>query len=461
MKKKMFFYFTLLLLGIVVACSDESVDDIYKGSSDMTQQLNVDWSNAADKSTDALINNFYFSTSQYFAAEIWWDLSDTAENTQEMFEQGTMNLWSQANALEVLLDAYHRTGDSKYIETAETILDKIYTINSFSYSSKVSNADTEAIGEVLLHLYDLEKDETKKAKYWDAAKTLFNEVADAAKVDPVESNQTSENEGDTEGEVAYLNGVNGIPTSALEVNQRTTATNAMGIIMATHMYHIAKNLNEVGSDNYLQLAKNVLDFCSKALYDGSGIVYDKAGVNDKGTVVLTQDKVSYSVNQGLMMGAAIAIYNITKEVDLLKYANLFATYQVKGSYTERPIWSQSYPVFMPDYKSNVLVGTLNRSVLLNRGLFFRYLLELINVSANSESNTNLYKTCLINNVESMWLHGQEDENCLWGTRWYEPPFKGEFVSTTETSDPYVSRKVIALEAQIAGSTLLEVRAALK
>lgn len=83
------------------------------------------------------------------------------------------------------------------------------------------------------------------------------------------------------------------------------------------------------------------------------------------------------------------------------------------------------------------------------------------MAGNSEDNTKLYKTCLINNAESLWLHGQTDENCLWGTRWYEPPYKGEFVSTTEITDPYISRKVIALEAQVAGSMLLEMRAALK
>lgn len=452
MKKRRLLYFTLLF-GIIIASCDENVEDIYKGSNDMTQQLNVDWNDAANKSTNALMDNFYPDGSRFFGSEIWWDLSAGAVGAQQMFEQGVMSIWSQTQGINVLIDAYQRSNNKNYLSKATSILESVYSENGGSYLSETSHAETEAIGCVLLRLYKVESDQDKRNEYWIAAKEIFKELE---KISEVEDVDVEDEEGAT---VIYLNGKNGVPTSELEARLRTTSSNATAVIMASQMYHIAKELNEVEADNYLQFAKNVLAFCEKALYEGSGRVYNSATTSVSG-LILGQEKTSYSSNQGLMMGASVALYNITKTDDLLKYANLFAAYQVKGSNPERPIWNDTYPVFMPDYKSNVLIGALNRSVLLNRGIYFRYLAELIKVADNVEASTKLYKTCLNNNVESMYTLGQVEGELLWGSRWYEAPYKGEYVSTTDITDPYISKKVIALEAQIAGATLIEMKAAL-
>lgn len=433
----------LLLIALssvsLFSCSIKDETDIYHGSSDMTANLNLDWNTAANKCSKILSTDF-LPDNTYFCNEVWWDMTQGGDKT-EQFVKGTASLIAQSQAIDVLLDAYNRTGTNDYLSKAESILASVYAANGQSYMDDASYANSEFMGITLLRLYTASKNDA----YLAAAKNIFAVITVAA---------TSKQSGADASEQP-VSGAIGVPVSASQPDMRTTLSNATAVIFAEKLF------NATNDQSCLDFASHIFSFLEQNLFDGSGQVYASVIMDELGTTIQSQDKTSYSAGQGLMIGASLALYNHSSDKDAkaqyLKYANLFAQFQVYGSYsTSRQIIYKQFPVFMPDYVA--LPGAVDRSLMLYRGIFFRYLKDLIGISDNTDTKT--YQICLDNNVESMWVYGQDNESCFWGTRWYEAPYTGEYVSSTDVSDPYVSKKVVSLEAEIAGATLVEMKAEL-
>jgi|WetSurMetagenome_2_1015567.scaffolds.fasta_scaffold23357_3 predicted alpha-1,6-mannanase (GH76 family) len=432
----------LILSGTISSCSDKSIYDKYNGSTSLTQNLVVKWDTIANKSSQALCQHFLPNGTPYFGSEIWWNLksSDPTVQKQENFTQGTMSLWSQSQAIDVMIAAYKRSKDQKFLDEANIAVSGIYQANGSFVNS--SFRDSECMINTLLDLYDVVSDKSAKDKYWEAATSFYKQLEIATVVNDSRSKST------------YTNGLDGIPVSSSNTMTLSTLSNAPAVIMAVKMYKIAKERNE-SADNYLQFAQNVYSYCSGNLFENGGLVYNSISNNNI-------DNTFYTSNEGYMIGAAVALYNITKDSTKISSACSFANYVSKGIYTGRPVWDTQYPVLLPDINSNTLVGSVDRSILMYRGIFFRYLVDLIDVTNTniSADKKELYKLTLTNNAETLWTYGQIPGKALWGSQWYEPPYKGEYVSTTSLSDPYISKEVIPLESQIAGAFLFEMKALL-
>jgi predicted alpha-1,6-mannanase (GH76 family) len=441
--KNRWLIFFLVLCGVVSSCSDKNIDDIYNGSASLTQNLTIKWDTAANKSSQALYQHFLPNGASYFGSEIWWNLSSSVDSTtqkQENFTQGTISLWSQSQAIDVMIAAYKRSKNQKFLDEANTAVSGISQANGRFINS--SFRDSEFMINTLLDLYDIVTDESTKNKYWTAATSFFRQLETATIVSNSQNDST------------YTNGMDGVPVSSSNVSTLSTVSNAPAVIMAVKMYKIAKERNE-SADNYLQFAQNVYSYCEGNLFENGGLVYNSVTNN-------TADKTFYTGNEGLMIGAAVALYNVTKDSTKISSACSFASYVSKGTYTGRQVWDTQYPVLLPDVDSNTLIGSVDRSILMYRGLYFRYLIDLIGVTNTNISNTNkgLYKIAITNNAETLWAYGQISGKALWGSQWYEPPYEGEYISTTSLSDTYISKRVISLEAQIAGAFLIEMKASL-
>ena len=439
--KNKWLIFILVLSGVISSCSDKNVDDIYQGSKDMTQNLTIKWDTAANKSSEALYQHFMPNGAPYFGSEIWWDLSsstDSVAQRQEHFTQGNMSLWSQSEAIDVMIAAYKRSKNQKFLDEANAAVSGIYQANGSFYDSY--SCDSESMLNTLLDLYDIETDKSKKDEYWEAATSFFKllELCSA---------------GSSQNDSTYTYGLNGIPNSTYDATIYTRS-NASAVIMAVKMYKIAKERNE-SADNYLQFAQNVYSYCEENLFESSGLVYNSVSTDNN------VDQTFYTGNEGLMIGAAVALYNVTNDSTKISSACSFANYVAEGTYTGRQVFDKQYPVLLPDISSN-LIGSVDRFVLMYRGLYFRYLVDLLNVTNKEVSNTEkeLYKMTITNNAETFWAYDQASGTALWGSYGYEHPYKGEYISTNDLSDPYISKKVVSLEAQITGAFLMEMKALL-
>lgn len=429
MKKEWLILFTLLSGFLSTSCSVDDAFDGYHGSGDMTQNLPVNWEEAANKSAQVLTFNLFPQGSKYFGKEIYWDISK--ENPTEQFRafDNDIKVTSQLEAVKLLINQCKRSNDEATASIAKTVLSEVSKkINTDNHEELVQLLDTK------LALYDYAKD----ASVWADAKALFQKLEES----------TPESKVDTKG---YTKGKRGISLSSTD-DTKTSKANGLGVITAVHMYNIANALNEKeNADKYLRFATNVFSFCTGRLYSDAGKVLTSVKIDDAGTVVNSNDAYIYA-NQGYLMGAMTALYNVTKDETTLDFAILLAKYQIKGNYTHR-----DFPMFLPNYStdSNTFLGNMDRNILLSRSIFLHYLSKLVIVSEVKE-----LLTCIDNNVESMWVHGQEEGNCLWGTRWYEAPYAGEYSSSSSVDDPYNPLKVISLEAQVAGTMLLEIKASL-
>ena len=112
--KKISYLLLISILIVFFSCGDEPVDP-NNGTTDPQQ---VDWNAAANSTANVLINTFWNIGGKYFN-----DQSSGSTNFQ---------YWPQAHALDVIIDAYQRTNDSKY---------KVY-IDQWFEGVKIKNGNT-------------------------------------------------------------------------------------------------------------------------------------------------------------------------------------------------------------------------------------------------------------------------------------------------------------------------------
>lgn len=406
------------------------VDDFYEGyhgAENLIRDLPVDWQQAADKSSENLISNFLPENTAVFGKEIYWNMSE--ENPAQQFRpfEGDIKQSSQLEAVKTLLVNYKRSKKEPVLAAAQRVLSNLPAVNESNYEELLQWMEVKL----------LEYEVTNEASVWAEIKHAFEVIESASILAAVESTD------------AYKPGKYGIPFSASD-SRRTSKGNALGVIVATRMYHFAQDLKEE-ADTYKNFASNVALFCANDLYEDTGRTLNWARMDESGTIY-EKNSDYYYANQGYMLGALVAMYNITKDENTLEFAAKQANYQISNNYMY-----SDYPVLLPNYNldSNSFLGSMDRSLLLARGIFLYYLKDLVAVSEDIS-----FFVALTNNAETMWLYGQGNEECLWGSRWYEAPFVGEYSSSASVDDPYNSLKVISLEAQVAGAILLESKATL-
>ena len=96
-------------LAIFTACDDGDLGDIYKGNSSGEYVSDVNWTDAADKSTGTYIKYFYENASgrDTFCGSIYWEKPNTPE-TGEPASTGGSGGWSQGHALDIVIATYSR-----------------------------------------------------------------------------------------------------------------------------------------------------------------------------------------------------------------------------------------------------------------------------------------------------------------------------------------------------------------
>lgn len=441
MKKEWLLLFTLLPGLFATSCTDE-VFEGYKGDQNMTQQLPVDWAQAANKSAGILTTSFLPAGNSLFGKELRWD--STQDNPTEIFVDFAtgedVKLTSQMEGVKVLLRNYLRSGDNNTLTVAQNIL------NAIEVQLDTNNYDEVAqYSEIMLLLYEATGDES----IWTELKSTFAAIEAVTEVtDPQPTTgEGGEEEGGETTASGYTNGTNGVPASATDA-RRTAKGQGLAVMLTAKMAEIAADKGEADAEKYKNFASNVMNFCLGRMYGDAGIVYES--LTQEASGIWTANQTYHYANQGYMIGAIVAYTEATGDNTLVSGADNIANHQLTGDYMH-----QNYPVFLPNYDANAFLNTVDRTLMLGRSIFCEYLADLEELTGDAS-----YSLCLINNAETMWTMGQENENCLWGARWYEPAFAGEYVSSSEPTDPMAPYIVITLESQIAGTSMLETKASL-
>ncbi|UZR97551.1 glycoside hydrolase family 76 protein [Chondrinema litorale] len=363
----------ILLLLSVYACDDP--DDV----SFEEETREIDWQTAADSSSNALVDNFWNSSDKYF------NYGNTG-NTD-------FHYWPQAHALDVLIDAYLRTGDSFYKGYIDQWYEGVPVKNGGNFINDFYD-DMEWNGLAMLRAYEVTGDNKFKEgtdQVWEDIKMGWNETAG--------------------GGIAWQKNM---------LQYKNTPANAPASILASRLY------NQFGNEADKEWALKIYDWLKSNLFDaGTGFVYDGMNRNSD----MAKDNWEFTYNQGVFIGAALELYNITNEAVYLNDA-------IKAA----------------DYALNVHTNSTDRVLKdegsgdggLFKGIFIRYFTQLILHPDLAEGTKKRYVNFLYHNAETLWLDGTNRNGVLFGTYWATQP--GSSVDlTVETSGAMLIEAAALLE----------------
>ncbi|EGJ71470.1 glycoside hydrolase family 76 [Bacteroides coprosuis DSM 18011] len=339
------------------ACSDP------KDSYSYEEPISYDWSLAADSATTALIDKFWNESDHYF---------NYANNGKDL----TFHYWPNAHAMDVIIDAYLRTKDEKYLTYFDQWYDGVKMKNGNTYFNDFVD-DMQWNALTMIRMYQT----TQKDKYLNTAKELWNRIKEAWS--------------DDAGGGILWSYAPGIGCS------KNACSNGPAAIIAARMYKITQDEED------LNWAKKIFEWEKQTLVDSSiGKVYDNINCNS-----LQIEDLSLTYNQGTYVGAAVELFNITKDFVYLNDAKQAALFTLSS---------------LINTSNNVLRNEGEGDGGLFKGIFIRYFLELIKVEELEPAYKKKFITSFNHNVYILWNSavyktGSYDDDLLFGPSWDTAP----------------------------------------
>lgn len=329
----------------------------------------VNWSEAADQSHTALDAQFYNTQSNYY-------------NQNNNGHTG-FNYWWNAHALDVLVDAYNRTKDAKYLAKMDNLLAGCYAKNGNTYWNTFYD-DMEWWALACLRAYDATKDEKYKTmarQYWTWIKVGWSEVKN--------------------GGIAWASG---------SKDSKNACSNAPAVIIAARLYQLDNNPDD------LVWAKKIYTWLKTYVVEPKrGLVYDAYG-NPK-------ESDMYTYNQGTWIGSGLELYQITKQQSYLDDAVRNANYLMNDEVKFSP--------------SGVLKGENTGDGGLFKGIFIRYMGQLVLRGVLDGYTQGLYVKYLERNGKSLYSKATVSPENIFGPDWANRP-------TSKVSDSSVQLSGIIL-----------------
>lgn len=325
----------------------------------------VDWAKAADQSQTALDVQFYNTTSNYY-------------NQNNNGHTG-FNYWWNAHALDVLVDAYNRTKDAKYLTKMDNLLAGCYVKNGNTYWNTFYD-DMEWWALACLRAYDATKDEKYKTmarQYWTWIKVGWSDIKN--------------------GGIAWASG---------SKDSKNACSNAPAVIIAARLYQ----LDKVEDD--LVWAKKIYTWLKTYVVEPKrGLVYDAYG-NSK-------ESDMYTYNQGTWIGSGMELYRITGQKSYLDDAVRNANYLMNDEVRFSP--------------SGILKGENTGDGGLFKGIFIRYMGQLVLKGVLDDYTRQLYVKYLKNNGQSLYTKAIRMPENIFGPDWASRPTSAASDSSVQLS----------------------------
>jgi len=353
------------------------------------------WEAAADSSTSEFVSRYfnaeYHVFNNTFDGQITWN-----------------DYWPEAHGLDVLVDAYLRTGNDRYKTAIHDFYEGVREKNW--YSKNWENEYYDDMGwHGMAHMRALEA--TGDVRYEESARNLWIWIAKG----------WTEYQG---GGIQWRKNSDGLG------DDKGIPANGPAAIIAARRYQ--KYPNEVVEGfNNLQWAQRIYDWMKyNRTVLATGRVYEH----------LNNTNGDYSYNVGTFIGAALELYNITKERVYLNDAIKVANYHIAANIntTNR---------VMTDFGEQSGNGG-GHDVNLFKGIFVRYFTILIQHPDLPATDRTRFVAFLKNNADYLWRYGtQKSPSIKFSYSWWETP--GE---NTKWGD---------LRSAISGATTIEAMALLE
>ncbi|MDR0567078.1 MAG: glycosyl hydrolase family 76 [Prevotellaceae bacterium] len=401
-----------ILTAVLLAAGCGQVDDIYyertpssSGEGDSYTPINKTyWSQAADSATGALVDNFWNGTRNYF-------YMDFAPPTSH---PGGFQYWPQAHAMDVVVDAYVRTGEAEYLNKYEEWFTGVQQGNQATYGG--ANYRNQYIDDmawiVLTMLRMYETHPGHPVTYLTTAEQIYSDwIITEWTESPCGGGLRWRTSSYTEGKNACTNCPAAIIACRLAGFYKTSGDNdkaARYLADAQRLYHWIRSV--------------LYDSQTKILYGGVDV---ENGVEKRSNISL-----SYEV--GTALGAAHELYTLTGEqrflTDAVEMANKATTDGMPMDVSTGCLRSE---------------GPGNGDGGLFKGIFIRYFVKLINDTRVDKAVRRQLYNFMVHNATSLWTAGVHKDGSyagMFGPDWAAPiPQSG----------------AVGLQGHVSGCTLLE------
>lgn len=271
--------------------------------------------------------------------------------------------WWQAHVLDVLVDAYKRTGKPMYADRMEAFSRSLYKYNGHTFTHNYYD-DMEWTALALLRAHQATGSEWYKEQaltLWEDIKTAWND---------------------------HCGG--GMAWKKDQLDYKNTPANAPAAILAARLYLLERNEED------LIWAKRIYEWNKSRLVDPStGFVWD--GMNRLGDGEIDYDwKFTYC--QGVFLGAGVELYRCTGDKSYLEDAKRTA---------------DACMLELCDPKTLLLPDEGIDDTGLFKGILIRYLLVLLEEAPEEDAVRRMIQR----NAETLWEKGMLEDAGLCGPAW--------------------------------------------
>lgn len=344
------------------------------------QSSHPNWQQMADGMTNALIKRFWGAEFPGYKKRYYFNYGS------DMSNMTTEHYWPQAHAMDVIVDAYMRTGDKQYLA--------MYPLwwkgaPKFNFAGRKEDAwwnvfvdDMEWMVLTQIRMYE----STSDKKYLKKAMQMYD--------DWIWTQWGPEDEAPWYGGITWKTDVE---------KSKNACSNGPAAIIAARLYNF---YDEAGMkvkkprEQYLAEAKKIYHWLKNTLFQESGAVADNMARNGE-----INRKWIFTYNQGTFLGAAHELYKITGDKQYLADAVKAADYVIEHMSGNR----------------GVLGNATEGDGGLFHGIFFRYFVKLINDETLDTATRHKFHAYLTHLATVMAEHGVNKNTMLYGGRWWKAP----------------------------------------
>lgn len=340
---------------MLFSCAKDNGPEVDRGNGGNTERF--DWNAPASLCTDALVSFFWSSSLNYFLPD---------NNGGSKFQY-----WPQAHALDVITDAYTRTGDTKY----KTLMDNWLTGVKAGNGNKWKNSFYDDMEWIALACERAGR-ATGESKWNDVATTLWNEIQNAWNED-------------------YAGG--GMAWKTDQPYSKNACSNGPAAILAARLAKTS------GNSEFQAFAEKIFKWEKDNLLK-DGLILDHI---DGRTDQITTWKFTY--NQGTYIGAAVELYNLTGDKSYLEDARVVADKTISSLTTNSVLKLEGSADSSEDSDAHLF-----------KGIFIRYLNQLA-MSDISASAKKAYINFVEYNARTLYKKGMDPLYNVFGPDWNTKP----------------------------------------
>lgn len=347
----------------------------------------------ADGMAQALIDNFWGASFPEQPARYFFN------KKSQQADMGTNDYWPQAHALDVVTDAYLRTGNDKYYQIYDLWMKGMPRFNPNGrqgwrkgdpwWNAFVDDMEWHSIA--LIRAYEA----TGETRYLNKARQLY--------ADWIWTQWGPEDEEPWRGGITWKTDVS---------KSKNACSNGPAAIVAARLAQHASvdagNEKNKSAAEYQEEALKIYRWERETLWDSeSGAIFDN--INREGKI----GRFSLSYNQGTFIGAAVELFRLTKDQSFLDDAVLTARYTI-GPMSRR--------------NRGVLSDAPDGDGGLFHGIFFRYLANLIVLPELDDAVREEFSRYVLRSAAVMARRGTCRETMLYAGRWRQAPKADEPVA---------------------------------